>query len=61
MSKDDDLLKYYIDKTDSRLQSLEAKIDKLISFRVMLIGAAIGISGLVSAAFQVAIAIAGGR
>lgn len=40
--------RYYIDHVDKRLDKIEEKVDALISFRVMLLGAAAGISGLVS-------------
>lgn len=61
MPKDDELLKYYIETSTIRFDRLEEKVDKLINFRIMLVGAAVGISGLVSVLFQVAIAIAGGK
>ena len=49
----DDLLKYFMKQTNERFDSLERKVDKLISFRLMLIGASVGISGLVSVFFQI--------
>lgn len=49
----DDLLRYHMKQTDIRFDRLEKKVDKLISFRMMLIGAAVGASGLVSVIFQV--------
>jgi len=52
------LVDYFIAKTDARFDRLEAKVDRLIAFRVLLIGAAVGISGLVSVIFQIAIAMA---
>lgn len=66
----DDLVKYFIQHTDKkfsdleeqtgkRFSGLEVKVDKLISFRWMLIGASVGISGLVSVLFQIGMAIAG--
>jgi len=41
-------LEYFIDQTNQRLVKIEEKLDRLISFRVMLIGASITISSLVS-------------
>lgn len=55
----DDLLKYFIKQSNERFDSLEAKVDKLISFRILLIGASVGISGLVSVLFQIGMAITG--
>ena len=68
----DDLVKYFIQHTDKkfselevksgeRFSAIEAKVDKLITFRLVLIGSAVGISGLVSILFQVVMAIAGGK
>lgn len=57
----DDLIKYYIEQSDKRFSQIDKKLDKLISFRVMLIGAAAGISGLVSVLFQVAMQVVGGK
>ena len=53
MSKDDELLKYYISHSDKRFDALDQKVDKLISFRWLLIGASMGVSGIISVAFQV--------
>lgn len=53
MHDDDKLLKYYISHSDKRFDALEEKVDKLISFRWMLVGASMGISGIISIAFQV--------
>lgn len=57
----DDLLKYFIKQSNERFDSIESKLDKLISFRWMLIGASVGISGIVSVVFQVVMAIAGAK
>ncbi len=56
-----DLLEYYIERSDARLDAIEKKIDKLISFRWMLIGAASGVSFVVSLVFKVIEAVAGGK
>ena len=53
MPNDNDLLRYYIEHSDKRFDALDEKIEKLISFRWLLIGASMGISGVVSVAFQV--------
>jgi len=45
---DRDLIEYFIRHTDERFEKLEAKIDSLIAFRFMLIGAAAAVSGIVS-------------
>jgi len=57
--QNDDLLKYFIKMSNERFDSLEGKVDKLISFRWMLIGASVGISGIISVIFQIGMAIAG--
>lgn len=44
----DEKLNYFIDQTNKRLDAIEGKLDQLISFRVMLIGASITVSGLIS-------------
>lgn len=51
----DDLLKYFIEKSNERFDAIEKKIDMLISFRLVLIGASVGVSGLISAIFQIAV------
>jgi len=56
MPENEKLLEYYIAKSDERLDRLESKVDKLISFRVMLVGAAVAVSGLVSVGFQIVMA-----
>ena len=53
-----DLLDYYIEHTDKRFESVHEKLDQLLSFRWMLIGAALAISGTVSVLFEVAKAFA---
>ena len=53
MPKEDELLKYYISHSDKRFDALDQKVDKLISFRWLLIGASMGVSGVISVAFQV--------
>lgn len=56
-----ELVKYYINHTDARFQEVNKKLDVLLKFRWMLIGASLAISGTVSIMFEVAKAIAGGR
>jgi hypothetical protein len=57
----DDLVKYFIENTNKRFDDLEVKVDKLISLRWMLIGAASVMSVVVTVVIEVAKAIAGGR
>lgn len=47
-----ELLDYYIKHTDERFKEVNKKLDMLISFRWLLIGAAAGVSGIVSVVFQ---------
>jgi len=47
-----ELLDYYIKHTDERFKEVNNKLDTLIGFRWLLIGAAAGVSGLVSFVFQ---------
>lgn len=48
-----ELLDYYIRHTDQRFAEVNKKLDMLINFRWLLIGAAAGVSGIVSVLFQV--------
>jgi len=57
----DDLVKFFIENTNKRFDDLEVKVDKLISLRWMLIGAASVMSVVVTVVIEVAKAIAGGR
>ena len=43
---------YFIDQTNDRLSNMDSKLDKLLEFRVMLIGASVGVSLLASVAFN---------
>lgn len=52
MPERDELLKYYIKHADTRFDKLENKMDKLVSFRWILIGVSLAISGMVSFVFQ---------
>lgn len=47
-----ELLDYYIKHTDERFKEIHTKLDTLIGFRWLLIGAAAGVSGLISFIFQ---------
>jgi len=53
-----ELLDYYIEHTDKRFESIHAKLDEILKFRWMLMGAALAISGTVSVLFEVAKAFA---
>jgi hypothetical protein len=44
---------YFIDQTNKRFDKIDEKLDELISFRIMLIGAATAISAIVSVALTV--------
>lgn len=44
----DDKFEYFMDQTNDRLSSMEKKLDALISFRFMLIGASLTLSTVVS-------------
>lgn len=57
----DDLLKYYVDRSDKRFDALEEKVDRLLALRWMLIGAASGASVIVTVLIEVAKAVAGGK
>ena len=43
-----ELVNYFIERTDERFDKLEAKIEQLISFRWMLIGASCAVSSIIS-------------
>jgi len=43
-----DKLDYFIDQTNDRLDKIEGKLDQLISFRIMLVGASVTVSAFVS-------------
>lgn len=43
-----DKIDYFIDQTNKRLEDIEEKLDVLISFRIMLIGASVTASTLVT-------------
>lgn len=54
---DEKLLPYFIDQTnerfnklDSRFDSVDSKLQELITFRMVLIGASVGVSGMFSVA-----------
>ncbi len=61
MPNDNELLRYYIEHSDKRFDALDEKIEKLISFRWLLIGASMGISGVVSVGFQVVQFLSGNK
>lgn len=50
----DDLIRYFMEQANNRFDSIENKVDRLVSFRWLLIGISIGVSGLVSFIAQVA-------
>lgn len=56
---DRELLDYFIQHTDVRFEKVHEKLDILLKFRWMLIGASMAISGTISILFEVAKAIAG--
>lgn len=45
--------KYFIERTDERLERIENKIEQLIGFRWMLIGMASALSAIISLAFHI--------
>ena len=49
---DRELLKYYIDATNKRLEHIEDKLEQLIGFRVFLLGVAAAISAIISVGIQ---------
>lgn len=49
MEEQKELLRYFIAATDTRLKSIEHKLEQLISFRMFLLGGAAVVSALVSA------------
>lgn len=51
----EDKVDYFINQTNKRLESIEYKLDQLISFRVMLIGASIALSAFVTVIFNLAL------
>lgn len=53
---DTDLINYFIEHTNKRFDKIEEKVDQLISFRLILIGSAMGVSGVISVIFHVAMA-----
>lgn len=59
MPNENELLKYYITHTDKRFEEVHRKLDKLISFRWLLIGISIGVSGVVSFVVKIIEASAG--
>lgn len=46
--EDKTMFHYFVDQTNNRLDSIEKKIDTLITFRMMLIGASLAVSAIVS-------------
>ncbi len=56
-----DKISYFIEQTNKKLEQIEAKVDKLITFRVLLIGASLGVSVLASFIFHVIFAMHGGN
>lgn len=43
-----DKFEYFIEQTNLRLDRIDGKLEQLITFRLVLIGASVGISGLFS-------------
>lgn len=67
-NSDEKLFSYFVKHTDKRFEAVgeefkgvHKKLDKLISLRWMLIGAAAGMSGTISFLFEMAKAWAGGK
>lgn len=48
MEEEEKLFTYFVTQTNERLSNIENKLDQLITFRMMLIGASIAISTIVS-------------
>lgn len=46
---------YHIVQTNDRLKSIEHKLDTLISFRAMILGASAGLSLIVTVLFNIAV------
>jgi hypothetical protein len=44
----DDKFEYFMGETNKRLDGIEDKLDQLITFRMMLIGASVAVSAIVS-------------
>lgn len=44
----DEKFEYFILQTNEKLASMEAKIDQLLSFKMMLFGASVAVSSLVT-------------
>lgn len=51
----DDKLEYFIDQTNKRLEKMDEKLDRLITFRFLLIGASMALSGLFSVGTTLAV------
>lgn len=49
MSDDDkELLKYYIDQTNQRLDRLDTKVDELLSFKWQIVGGSVVLSVIIN-------------
>ena len=48
----DKLVEYFIDETNKRLDRIDEKLERLISFRLILIGVAMTVSTIVSVIVQ---------
>jgi hypothetical protein len=44
----DEKFDYFIETTNDRLKNIESKLDELISFRLMLMGASLAVSSIAS-------------
>lgn len=61
MPSNDDLVKYFIQRTDKRLEEMNQKLDTLMAFRWKIMGAATSASVLISVAWELVKTLAGGK
>jgi len=52
---DEELVKYFIERTDQRLEEMDNKINELLSFKWQIIGGATAISVLINLAISVVV------
>lgn len=52
---------YFLEETNKRLDKIDEKLERLISFRVLLIGMSMAVSALITVAINVALVYATGK
>lgn len=52
---------YFLEETNKRLDKIDEKLERLISFRVLLIGMSMAVSALITVAINIALVYATGK